>query len=69
MSGLILVFAVSATVAMAAVAVTACAYAVAAVDGCYWKMRARRAGLDPALARPISPELRQAIAEREASRG
>lgn len=43
MSGLILVFAVSAAVAMAALAVTAIALAVNAVHGCYVNIRARRA--------------------------
>lgn len=43
MTGLILAFAVSATVAMAALAVTAIALAVNAADGAWCQMRARRA--------------------------
>lgn len=63
------IFAWALAISMSAVAVTTTAYAVSAVDGLARRLRTRRTDVDPALARPISAELRQAIAEREGSRG
>lgn len=64
-----LIFEWGLALAMSAIAVTAIAYAVDAIDGLVDSMRGRRTDVDPALARPIPEHVRQAIAEREGGNG